>query len=241
VPTFRSLKKLDLAICPPLRATALSQHVHWGPEVAGCLPQLLKSMPDLEMLALSEQPHFVHDGFELELNCILGIGEVKVPHSMLSNVVSPPGIDQYAVGQHQVLCVWGMPVYPKLRHLDLRGFKARSGGLISLLRSVNPTLETLVLHRISLERDLYTWMRVLDAMRKIFSRKSPPLDLLLEFPEREYLELLVYFGMVPRGDMPDEAKKEVWRTGVRKIARYVTTVAEEIKPISIVSFVPMMA
>jgi hypothetical protein len=135
-----------------------------------------------------------------ELSYILGVTEVgSSPHDVhpfrpnVQSVLASPF--QYTLDHDCTLSVINLPFYANLKHLELSELEANAGTLVELFRSTAPTLEVLILQNISVcyeygSVNRLNWSHVIDAMRKIFCHRSPPLDFSLHFGRNRYRKLL---------------------------------------------------
>jgi hypothetical protein len=228
---FRNLKNLELAFSPSL---------HDEPRVPrgrGYLPHLFRSLPVLESLVLKgyRREGLCHKMGELSY--ILGVTEAELsPHDVPSfspnahSVLASPF--QYSLDHHCMLYVFNLPFYANLKNLELSEMEANAGTLVELLRTTAPTLEVLVLQNISISYlygSLYQlkWSHVLDAMRKIFSHKSPPLDFSLSFGRSRYRKLL--YDLSVSGSEVHKWMFETEEVQLRKIEKYVTSEGAELR------------
>ena len=222
---LHKLRKLELSVCAPLHGAESYPYGTTKSRTPGYLPSLLRSMPDIEVLALRQHQYIGKDNGVANLNDVFGIFESVVHRSTINNSKTPPDFHYHFYGQ-DVLGVWKVPFLPKLRHLELSGFQVRRGGLNSLLSRAAPTLETVKLHDIRLTNSAIGWSFVMQDLRQIFCKRSPPLELSLGLPKSEYVALLLDYDVIPDKASEEASSEERMRSGFRRIERHITLEAE---------------
>jgi hypothetical protein len=125
------------------------------------------------------------------------------------------------------------PAFPNLQRLELSGFVAPCATLVSVLRFVAPTLTTLKLRNLRTMTPTHrrrrqashpsvNWLCTIDAMRKIFSHNSPPLNLSFSFREEDYLDILRNLKMPTDNLLLDEWLRESAAPMIMNIENYIT-------------------
>ncbi|KAF7508736.1 hypothetical protein GJ744_008983 [Endocarpon pusillum] len=203
---LHKLRKLELSVSAPLWGEESYPHGTAYPATPGYLPDLLRSMPDIEVLALRQHQYIAKDNGVAKLNDVFDIRELVVHRSIITNSNTPPDFHYHVWGQ-DILGVWNVPFLPKLRRLELSRFAVSRGGMNSLLSRVASTLETVKLRDIRLSNTVLGWSFVLHDLRQVFCKRSPPLELSLGFPKSEYLWLLFDYHVI-RDKASEETSSE---------------------------------
>jgi len=164
------------------------------------------------------------------LGAVFGIEENVLPLNMSASYnlqATPPDVFEYPSNVTRVLSVSRVLAYPSLKRLEQSAFLVTPSTLVSLLRRIAPTLETLNLHDSGMLRG-DGWPHVLEAIGKLFARRSLTLSLSLTLPFDYYLEVIIHFGL-----STDNIENGEWAHGTRgerlmAIERFVTLPAEEL-------------
>ncbi len=218
---LRQLRKLELSVTAPLLGAEYGNTGGWDPSY---LPHMLRWMPYIEVLVLRQHRHLGQDNGVANLNGVFGIRESVVHRNIISKPKDRPEF-HYPFYGRDILGVWNVPFFPRLRHLELSGFEVSRGGLNSLLSRVASTLETLKLHHIWLDNSALRWAFVLRELRQIFCKRSPPLELSLTLPTPEFISLLLDYDVLPHKAYAERSSEERLRSGFRKIEGFITSKA----------------
>ncbi len=218
---LRHLRKLELSIAAP----------RWGAEDGDTgvadpsyLPHMLRWMPYIEDLVLRQHRHLGQENGVANLNEIFGMHEFIVHRSIINNPKDRPEFHYPCYGQ-DVLAVWNVPSFPRLRHLELSGFELNRGGLNSLLSRVASSLGTLKLHNTRLSPSDLWWKFFLNELRQIFCKRSPLLELSFTMPAPEFVALLLDYDVLPQKAHAERSSEERLRSGFQKIERFITSEA----------------